>query len=75
MPNMPNINKRRVRVRVPLDVCQKIAKKWRKPGDENENLAFVRCLKGAVNGIGLTDDEWRNISEERARNEALRRRG
>lgn len=75
MANMPKTTKRRIRIRVELDVCRKVVKEWRKPEDKDDNLAFIRCLEDAVRDVELTVDDWRMIYEEQARNEADRKRG
>ena len=75
MPNMPDTNKRRVKIRVELDVCRKVVKEWKRPGDKTDNLAFVRCLEDAVRDIELTTEDWRMIYEEHARNEEDRKKG
>lgn len=72
MANCPDINKRRVHIRVELDVCAKVKKAFGRVGDKNENLAFARALEESVRGVELDAEDWQAIADEARMNQIKR---
>lgn len=64
MANQPNINKRHITVRVSIDICRAVEKKYRQGTDANATPAFIRALEDAVRDVALTPEDYKLIAEE-----------
>ena len=72
MSNEGDIDKRQVGIRVDLDTCRKVEKKYRQPEDSNRTIAFIRALEDATRNVRLTAEDYKLIAAEAEAN--LRRR-
>ena len=73
MSNQPDCDKRQVGLRVDLDTCRKVERKYRQPEDgNNKSLAFIRALEDATRGIRLTPEDYDIIAAESHRNREKR---
>lgn len=74
MSDQPDCDKRQVGLRVEIETCRKVEKKYGQPEDGRvKSLAFVRALEDATRGVKLTADDYAAIAAEARRNEARTR--
>ena len=64
MANQPNVNKRHITVRVNIETCRAVEKKYRQDTDTNATPAFVRALEDAVRDVELTPEDYKLIADE-----------
>lgn len=64
MSNEGDIDKRQVGIRVDLDVCRKVEKKFSLPEDSTRSVAFIRALEEATRGVRLTAEDFKIIAAE-----------
>lgn len=65
MSNTPDCDKRQVGIRLEIETCRKVEKKYRQPEDgSNKSLAFIRALEDATRGVRLTPEDYDEIARE-----------
>jgi hypothetical protein len=72
MSNEGNCDKRLIHLRVALETCRAVEKKYRQPEDESKSDAFIRALEDATRRVTLTAEDYELILAERRKNEAAR---
>ena len=66
-------SKRVVCMRLELQLCKAIERKYGKPSDGNKrSLAYIRAIEDATRDVILTADDYREIAAEMERNQAAR---
>lgn len=73
MPNAPDINKRHVGLRIELETCYMVEKKYGRPGDTSRATAFIRALEDSVKGVVLDAADYDAITLETKANEKKRK--
>lgn len=63
-----DLDKRILSIRVSLDTCRSVEKKYRLPNDKEKGTAFIRALEDAVRDVDLTAEDYQIIAAERAGN-------
>ena len=64
MSSEGNIDKRQVGIRLDLDVCRKVEKKYAQPEDDNKAVSFIRALEDATRNVRLTAEDYEIIAAE-----------
>ena len=71
MPNQPACDKRQMGIRLDLDTCRKVEKKYGQPEDGGKkSLAYIRALEDATRGVHLDPEDWEAIAAEARANRA-----
>lgn len=73
MANMPKTTKRQVSIRLDLHTCRAVEKKFAKPGDKSEVVAYIRAIEDATRDVLLTADDYRIIAAQVEANENKRK--
>lgn len=74
MSNQPSPDKRQVGLRIDLDVCKRVEKKYSQPDDVTRSVAYIRALEDATREVQLTAEDYEEILAEARRNAAASRR-
>ena len=74
MANMGKTTKRQVAIRLDIDLCVAVEKKYSMPKDENKVTAYIRALEDATRDVILSSSDYKRIAEEVRANE-LKRKG
>lgn len=64
MANQPNVNKRHVTIRVNVETCRAVEKKFGRSDDSSASLAFIRALEDATRDVVLSADDYQRIADE-----------
>ena len=64
MSNEGNCDKRKINLRVSIETCEKVLKKYSQKGDDGAAVSFVRALEDATRGIELSAEVYAEISKE-----------
>lgn len=64
MANQPSANKRHISMRVNVEVCRAIEKRFGRDDDNNSTIAFIRALEDAARDVELTAEDLELIAEE-----------
>lgn len=72
MPNEGKCDKRLIHLRVDLETCRAVEKKYSQPEDDAKSVAFIRALEDATRRVVLTSEDYELILKEQRRNEAAR---
>lgn len=64
MANMPNANKRHVTMRVNVETCRAVEKKFGRKGDVSASLPFIRALEDATRDVVLSPADYQLIANE-----------
>ena len=72
MSNEGDTDKRKVNLRIRIEVVRKAVRGYAHDGDQGDAPALVRALEYATQDIGLTADDYRLIADEVAENERKR---
>lgn len=73
MANMGKTNKRQIAVRLELTVCRAVEKKFKKPGDASDVIAYIRALEEATRDVILNANDYKIIQHEIEENELNRK--
>lgn len=73
MPNEGKCDKRLIHLRVDLETCRAVEKKYGQPEDDARSVAFIRALEDATRRVELTSEDYELILKEQRRNEAARK--
>ena len=65
-------DKRLLSIRVSLETCRSVEKKYRHEDDTDKGTAFIRALEDAVRDVHLTAEDYQIILDESREN--LRKR-
>lgn len=72
MPNEGKCDKRLIHLRVDLETCRAVEKKYSQPEDDAKSVAFIRALEDATRRVVLTSEDYELILKEQRRNETAR---
>ncbi len=72
---MPNIYKKHISGRVPLEICAKVEKRFRFSDAEADIVIYTRALEESVRGVVLTSEDYTKIAKIAAENEQKRQGG
>lgn len=64
MSNEGNLDKRKVNIRIRIETCEKVAKKYGMPEDDGDATAFVRALEDATRDVALMPKDYEAIAAE-----------
>ena len=64
MSNEGDLDKRKVNIRLRIETCEKVLKKYKLPEDAGDSHAFVRALEDATRDVALTPDDYEAITAE-----------
>lgn len=64
MANMPNANKRHVTMRVNVETCRAVEKKFGRKGDASASIPFIRALEDATRDVILDAADYQRIANE-----------
>lgn len=64
MSNEGDLGKRKVNIRIGIEVCRKVSVKYGRPEDNGDAVAFVRALEDATRGVSLKPEDYAAIAEE-----------
>lgn len=65
MSDQPDCDKRQIGIRLELDICRKVEKKYAQPEDGGKkSLAYIRALEDATRGVDLDPEDWQAIADE-----------
>lgn len=73
MPNEGKCDKRLIHLRVDLETCRAVEKKYGQPEDDARSVAFIRALEDATRRVELTSKDYELILKEQRSNEAARK--
>ncbi len=68
MSNEPNTDKRQLSLRIDLDVCKRVERKYTLPGDTGRVTAYLRALEDATREVVLTPEDYEAMREESRQN-------
>lgn len=69
MSNSPDVEKRRIYPKIPIEICRKVEKSFGRPGDKDKIICFVRALEEATRDIELDAADYEMITAEVHKNE------
>lgn len=72
MSNEGNCDKRLLSLRVSLETCRGVEKKYRHEDDTDKGTAFIRALEDAVRDVHLSPEDYQIIANECKANLAKR---
>lgn len=72
MSNEGHLDKRKVNLRIPLEICRGVAKEFTRKGDKGEAPAFIRALQEATAKVVLTPADLDIIKAEMEENRKKR---
>lgn len=73
MSNEGHLDKRKVGLRIPLEICRGVAKKFALPSDKGQEApAFIRALTEATKDVVLTPEDLEIIKVEMEANREKR---
>lgn len=72
MANMGKTNKRQVAMRLDLTLCRAVEKKFKKPEDDSDVVAYIRALEEVTRKVILTKEDYQIIQEQIEKNEVAR---
>jgi len=64
MSNEGDLDKRKVNIRVRIETCEKVLKKYGLPEDTGDSAAFVRALEDATRNVALFPEDYEAIAAE-----------
>ena len=53
-----------MKIRISIETCRKIVRKYSRKGDIGDSVAFVRALEDATRGVALLPEDYMKIAEE-----------
>ena len=68
MSNEGHLDKRKVNLRIRIETCEKVLKKYKMPGDNGDANAFVRALEDATRDVSLSPKDYEEITAEVRKN-------
>ena len=74
MANMGKTTKRQIAIRLDIDLCVAVEKKYSQPNDTNKVTAYIRALEDATRDVILSSRDYQIIAAEVRANE-LKRKG
>ena len=72
MANMGKVTKRQIAIRLDIDQCVAVEKKYLHKGDKNKVIAYIRAIEDATRDVVLTYRDYLKIAEEVRANEMKR---
>lgn len=72
MSNEGDLDKRKVNIRIRIETCEKVSKKYGLPEDVGDSSAFVRALEDATRDVALSPEDYEAITAEVRANFAKR---
>lgn len=72
MSNEGDIHKRQVGIRLPLNVCRRVEKKFGRTDDTSKAVTFIRALEIVVKDVELTPEDYALIEDEVRKNQHKR---
>ncbi len=69
MAGSPDLEKRRIQPRLKIVLCRKVEKKYSRPGDKDQTVAYERALEDATRDVVLEAEDFFAIAEEIRENE------
>ena len=73
MANMGKTTKRQVAIRLDIDLCVAVEKKYSQPHDRNMVTAYIRALEDATRDVVLSSHDYKLIAAEVRANELKRK--
>lgn len=64
MSNEGDLDKRKINIRVRIETCKKVLKKYGLPDDTGDSAAFVRALEDATRNVALLPEDYEAIAAE-----------
>lgn len=64
MSNEGDLDKRKINIRVRIETCEKVIKKYGLPDDTGDAAAFVRALEDATRNVALLPEDYEAITAE-----------
>lgn len=64
MSDEGDLDKRKVNIRIRIETCEKVLKKYKLPDDDGDARAFVRALEDATRNVSLTPADYEAITAE-----------
>ncbi len=58
------LDKRKINLRVAIETCEKVLKKYSQKEDDDESVSFVRALEDATRDIELPPEAYAEIANE-----------
>ena len=74
MANMGKVTKRQVAIRIEIEQCVAVEKKYLRPSDRNKVVAYIRAIEDATRDVVLTPSDYTKIAKEVRENELKRER-